>query len=122
MNLFNRWESVSEKIIEYLKRDVGSRDSIVKQLLDDLQNEISPGNCDLLKYCLIHCTMRILAIFKKINFLTCINFIDGFVNIVMVLLVHILPTISIRKGKQTGRWRPSRIEVLEGCWLQIKVR
>lgn len=49
MNLFNRWESVSKKTIEYLKRDVGSRDSIVKQLLDDLQNEISPGNCDFIR-------------------------------------------------------------------------
>ncbi|CAH1110926.1 unnamed protein product [Psylliodes chrysocephalus] len=45
---------------------------------------------------------------------------DARANIVMLLLTYILPTISIRKGKPAGRWRPSRLEVAEGFWLRLK--
>lgn len=44
MNLFNSWELISSKIIEYASRDIFSKDNAVKELLDDLTADISSGN------------------------------------------------------------------------------
>ena len=63
--------------------------------------------------------LSVFCLYTNDLFITFI--LDVRTSIVLLLITHILPTISIRKGKQSARWRPSRLEVAEGFWLQLKV-
>lgn len=49
MNLFNSWEIISTKIIEYSRRDIFSKDNAIKNLLEDLAAEISSGKIKIYK-------------------------------------------------------------------------